>query len=71
MYLKDWRHLENRLKKKIDKGKVRTSKAEMKQFASHSEEDITAKRQNIVHIKQSCSEFIDILFEGERHRNKL
>jgi hypothetical protein len=47
----------------------------MKQFVSHSEEDITAKRQNIVyinnHIKLSCSEFIEILFEGERHGNKL
>ena len=30
--------------KKINKSKVRTNKAEMKQFASHSEEDITAKR---------------------------
>jgi hypothetical protein len=30
--------------KKINKSKVRTNKAEMKQFASHSEDDITAKR---------------------------
>jgi hypothetical protein len=41
--------------KKINKGKVRTSKAEMKQFASNSEEGITAKRQNIVHINTIIS----------------
>jgi hypothetical protein len=41
--------------KKINKSKARTGKAEMKQCASHSEEDITAKRQNIVHINTIIS----------------
>ena len=48
----------------------------MKGFTSHLEEDINGKRQIIVPInnnrsKQSCSECMEILFEGERHGNKL